>query len=117
MPQRGTETNAGHFRIKNTAGTVVHCQGDITATGGGGAMTLYNVSIASGQTVNREHLHAHWTGTPNQVFTTTRGAFRTVDVARVGLRLCSLKRRRGWGRRGDGQPGHGWWTRGTHARA
>ena len=47
----GAGTNAGHFRIKNTAGTVVHCQGDITATGGGGAMTLDNVSIASGQTV------------------------------------------------------------------
>ena len=47
----GAGTNAGHFRIKNTAGSVVHCQGDVTATGGGGAMTLDNVNIASGQTV------------------------------------------------------------------
>lgn len=47
----GAGTNAGYFRIKNTAGTVVHCQGDVTATGGGGAMTLDNLSIASGQTV------------------------------------------------------------------
>jgi len=47
----GAGTNAGHFRIKNTAGTVVHCQGDVTATGGGGAMTLDLVSIASGQVV------------------------------------------------------------------
>jgi hypothetical protein len=47
----GAGTNAGYFRIKNTAGSVVHCQGDITATGGGGAMTLDNINIASGQTV------------------------------------------------------------------
>lgn len=47
----GAGTNAGHFRIKNTAGSIVHCQGDITATGGGGAMTLDNINIASAQTV------------------------------------------------------------------
>jgi len=47
----GAGTNAGYFRIKNAAGTVVHMQGDITVTGGGGAMTLDNVSIANGQTV------------------------------------------------------------------
>jgi hypothetical protein len=50
-PGAGAGINAGYFRIKNSAGTVVHCQGDITATGGGGAMTLDNISIASGQTV------------------------------------------------------------------
>jgi hypothetical protein len=50
-PGAGAGINAGHFRIKNTAGTVVHCQGDVTATAGGGAMTLDNISIASGQTV------------------------------------------------------------------
>jgi hypothetical protein len=47
----GVGTNAGYFRIKNAAGTVTHCQGDVTATGGGGAMTIDNISIASGQTV------------------------------------------------------------------
>jgi hypothetical protein len=47
----GAGTNAGYFRIKNTAGAITHCQGDITATGGGGAMTLDNINIASGQTV------------------------------------------------------------------
>jgi hypothetical protein len=40
---------AGHFRIK--AGATCHLQGDITATGGGGDMTLDNVSIAAGQPV------------------------------------------------------------------
>ena len=40
---------AGHFRIK-AAGTT-HIQGSITATGGGGDMTLDNTSIASGQQV------------------------------------------------------------------
>lgn len=40
---------AGHFRIKDSAGTTCHAQGTITATGGGGDMTVDNVSIASGQ--------------------------------------------------------------------
>lgn len=42
---------AGHYRIKNSAGTVTHEQGDITATGGGGDITIDNTSIANGQTV------------------------------------------------------------------
>lgn len=42
---------AGHFRIKDNAGTTCHMQGTITATGGGGDLTLDNTSIASGQTV------------------------------------------------------------------
>ena len=42
---------AGHFRVVDTAGTTCHIQGSITATGGGGDMTLDNTSIASGQTV------------------------------------------------------------------
>jgi hypothetical protein len=46
----GAGTNAGHFRIKSSGGTV-HLQGDVTATGGGGAMTLDSISIASAQTV------------------------------------------------------------------
>lgn len=40
---------AGHFRVK--AGATCHIQGTITATGGGGDMTLDNTSIASGQQV------------------------------------------------------------------
>ena len=42
---------AGHFRLKDSGGTVCHMQGTITATGGGGDMTLDNTSIASGQQV------------------------------------------------------------------
>lgn len=41
---------AGHFRIK--ASTTCHIQGTVTATGGGGDLTLDNVSIASGQSVS-----------------------------------------------------------------
>ena len=40
---------AGHFRIK--AGATCHIQGTVTATGGGGDMTLDNTSIAAGQQV------------------------------------------------------------------
>lgn len=42
---------AGYFRIKDSAGTNTHIQGTVTATGGGGDMTLDNTSIASGQTI------------------------------------------------------------------
>ena len=42
---------AGHFRISDSGGTVCGIQGTITATGGGGDMTLDNTSIASGQQV------------------------------------------------------------------
>lgn len=42
---------AGHFRIYASDGTTVHAQGTVTATGGGGDLTLDNTSIASGQTV------------------------------------------------------------------
>lgn len=40
---------AGHFRIK--AGSTCHLQGSITATGGGGDMTVDSTSITAGQTV------------------------------------------------------------------
>jgi hypothetical protein len=40
---------AGHFRVKQ--GATCHIQGSITATGGGGDMTLDNTSIASAQQV------------------------------------------------------------------
>lgn len=42
---------AGHFRIKDSAGSACHIQGTVTATGGGGDITLDNTSIASGQAV------------------------------------------------------------------
>jgi len=42
---------AGHYRIVDSAGTTCHEQGSITATGGGGDMTLDNTNIAAGQTV------------------------------------------------------------------
>lgn len=50
----GTASNtgtAGHFRVLDSAGTTCHMQGTVTATGGGGDMTVTNTSIASGQTV------------------------------------------------------------------
>ena len=40
---------AGHFRIKQAA--VCHIQGGITASGGGGDMTLDNIAVALGQQV------------------------------------------------------------------
>ena len=43
--------DAGHFRIYASDGTTQHIQGTVTATGGGGDMTLDNISIAAGQTV------------------------------------------------------------------
>ena len=42
---------AGHFRVYASDGTTVVMQGTITATGGGGDMTLDNTSIASGQQI------------------------------------------------------------------
>lgn len=43
--------DAGHYRLLDSTGTTCHEQGTITATGGGGDMTVDNVSIAAGQTV------------------------------------------------------------------
>lgn len=40
---------AGHFRIYATDGTTAHVQGTVTATGGGGDMTLDNTVFAAGQ--------------------------------------------------------------------
>lgn len=42
---------AGHFRIYDSGGTTCGIQGTVTATGGGGDLTLDNTSIATGQTV------------------------------------------------------------------
>jgi hypothetical protein len=40
---------AGYFRILDSTGTTVHIQGTVTATGGGGDMTLDSVSIGLNQ--------------------------------------------------------------------
>lgn len=42
---------AGHYRIKDNAGTTCHEQGSVTVTGGGGDATIDNVVVAVGQTV------------------------------------------------------------------
>jgi hypothetical protein len=44
-----TGTNAVHFRIRKTA--TVHGEGDISVTGGTGAMTMDNISVAEDQVV------------------------------------------------------------------
>lgn len=41
---------AGYYRLKASGGTV-HSQGTVTATGGGGDLTLDNTSISAGQSV------------------------------------------------------------------
>ncbi len=45
---------AGHFRIYDSGGTTCHIQGTVTATGGGGDMTVDSTSFTAGQsfTVN-----------------------------------------------------------------
>jgi len=40
---------AGHWRVYDSTGTTCHLQGTITATGGGGDMTVDNTSLAAGQ--------------------------------------------------------------------
>ena len=40
---------AAHFRIYASDGTTAHVQGTVTATGGGGDMTVDNTSFATGQ--------------------------------------------------------------------
>jgi hypothetical protein len=40
---------AAHFRLYASDGTTCHAQGTVTATGGGGDMTVDNTSFASGQ--------------------------------------------------------------------
>ena len=41
---------AAHFRIYASDGTTAHLQGTVTATGGGGDLTVDNTSFAAGQT-------------------------------------------------------------------
>lgn len=40
---------AAHFRLYASGGTTCHMQGTVTATGGGGDMTVDNVSFAAAQ--------------------------------------------------------------------
>ena len=40
---------AAHFRLYASDGSTCHLQGSVTATGGGGDMTVDNTSFASGQ--------------------------------------------------------------------
>lgn len=40
---------AGHFRVYASDGTTAHIQGTVTATGGGGDLTVDNTSFAAGQ--------------------------------------------------------------------
>jgi hypothetical protein len=47
----GAGTNAGYFRIMDAAIANCYMQGTITATGGGGDMTMDNISIANAQVV------------------------------------------------------------------
>ena len=52
--QDTSANNAGtadFFRVWDSAGTTCHIQGTVTATGGGGDMTIDNTSIAAGQQV------------------------------------------------------------------
>jgi hypothetical protein len=51
-PAGNNAGTAAHFRIKDSGGSTCHCQGTVTATGGGGDLTLDNTSIAVGQQVN-----------------------------------------------------------------
>lgn len=43
---------AAHFRIYDNAGTTCHMQGTVTASGGGGDMTVDNTVFAAGQVFN-----------------------------------------------------------------
>ena len=40
---------AGHFRVYDSGGTTCHIQGTVTASGGGGDMTVDSTSFTSGQ--------------------------------------------------------------------
>jgi len=42
---------AGYYRVFDSSGVTCHLQGTVTATGGGGDLTLDNTNIAAGQLV------------------------------------------------------------------
>lgn len=52
LPAAGGGTTVAHFRLKDSTGTTTHEQGNVTATGGGGDLTVDNVSIANAQPVS-----------------------------------------------------------------
>lgn len=55
LPIAGTAAatgTAGYYRIWASGATTCHEQGSVTATGGGGDMTISNTSITSGQAIN-----------------------------------------------------------------
>lgn len=43
--------NAGYYRFTDSSGATCHEQGSVTATGGGGDMTIDNVTIAVSQAI------------------------------------------------------------------
>jgi len=47
----GAGTNATYYRLMNSAESVCHETGTVTATGGGGDLTLDNISIATAQII------------------------------------------------------------------
>lgn len=49
QPTAAATGTAGYFRILDSTGTTCHIQGTITATGGGGDMTVDNTSFTAGQ--------------------------------------------------------------------
>jgi hypothetical protein len=52
LPAAAGGTAIGHYRLKDNAGTVTHDQGSVTITGGGGDLTVDNLSLANAQPVN-----------------------------------------------------------------
>ena len=50
-PSADAAGTAAHFRIYASDGTTAHLQGTVTATGGGGDLTLDNAVLAAGQSV------------------------------------------------------------------
>lgn len=52
LPAAGAGTAAAHYRVVDSAGTTCHEQGTVTVTGGGGDLTVDNVSIANAQPVS-----------------------------------------------------------------
>ncbi|WP_409884420.1 hypothetical protein [Acidovorax sp.] len=41
----------GHYRVMNATGTICLEQGTVTATGGGGDLTVDNPAVVSGQSI------------------------------------------------------------------
>lgn len=48
-PSADAAGTAAHFRIYDSTGTTCHLQGTVTATAGGGDLTVDNTSFAAGQ--------------------------------------------------------------------